>query len=238
MVDGEGEVVFRGLSPGVLHLYAHSAGSASDWVVHRLSEGDERETVELVLREKVRLSGKVVASQGPVPGALITLFPAADGSRAWQGRGVSEADGRFQVLVDRSATFASMAVFAPGFAARILPAPSNWSSEREITIPVSQESGDLLIHTRSLGDWAAGRSHLIHGGAALPLLSFIRDGRAVPREGGWHALPAMEPGSYTVCPEWQSPPGDCATGHLTAGGELSLSTREQSGADGRKESPR
>lgn len=238
--DGEGEVVFRGLSPGVLHLYAESADSTSDWVVHRLSEGEEGETVELVLREKVRLSGKVAAAQGPVAGALITLFPAsAEGSRAWQVKGVSEADGRFQVLVDRSAKFASLAVFAPGFAARILPAPSNWSPEREITIPVSQEGGDLLVHTESLGDWVARRSHLIHAGAALPLLNFIHDGRAVPREGGWHALPAMEPGSYTLCPEWQSPPGDCATGHLNAGGELSLSARERPGADGPgKESPR
>lgn len=237
--DEKGEVVFRGLSPGLLHLYAHQSDSASDWVVHRLSESDEGETLQLVLREKVRLSGKILAAQGPVSGALITLFPAAsEGSRAWQVRGVSEADGRFRVAVDKSARFASMAVFAPGFAARILPAPPDWSPDREIAIPVSQEGGDLLIHTGSLGDWAGKRSPLIHGGAALPLLNFIRDGRAVPRRTGWQALPAMEPGSYTLCPEWHSPPEDCATGYLAAGGELTLSTGEQPGAGAFEAGPR
>lgn len=223
--DGQGEVALEGLAPGLIQLYASQGKTASDWQLYDVSEDKEGPPARLVLRERLRLGGRVLSPEGPVPGALVILFPGPLGDlNAWVRRGISEADGRFEVSLERSSPRGSIALFAPGFAARLLPMPPTWTPDQEITLAASQAGGALRVNVDSLGKEAFTLGEVRHAGARLPLVHFMREGLARPDgDSGWYVLPSLEPGDYAICPNPASPPQQCASGQLSAGGELSLS---------------
>jgi hypothetical protein len=216
--DELGEVVLRGLAPGIVRLYAHYRSTASDSVVHSVAEDVDEPPVPLVLREKVHLVGYVVASEGPVPGALVAVFPEVG---AVVGRAVSDADGRFDVLLDHSFAGGGLAVFAPGFAARMMPAPPVGPSSPELRVDVDQEAGAVLVDVRGLAGREPFLSRLVHNGASLPLGIFLDLAGAARGSEGWVTLSMMEPGQYGFCPKPQDPSA-CTSGWLAVGGELKL----------------
>lgn len=221
--DGQGEVLLEGLAPGLVQLYASQGKTASDWQLYDVAEDREGPPARLVLRERLRLGGRVLSPEGPVPGSLVILFPGPLGDlNAWVRRGISEADGSFEVSLEKSFPRGSIALFAPGFAARLLPMPATWTPDQEITLAASQAGGALRVNVSSLGKEALTVSEVRHAGARLPLVDFVREGLARRDESGWYLLPSLEPGDYAICPGPASLPQQCASGQLSAGGELSL----------------
>ncbi|HVT61628.1 MAG TPA: carboxypeptidase-like regulatory domain-containing protein [Thermoanaerobaculia bacterium] len=219
--DELGEVVLRGLAPGTVRLYAHYRLTASEWVAHSVAEDVDEPPVPLVLREKVHLVGYVVASEGPVPGALVTVFPEP-AAGFLVGRAVSDADGHFDVLLDPPFTGGSVAVIAPGFAARMMRAPPLEPSSPDLRVDVDQEAGAVLVDIRGLADREPSLSRLVHNGASMPLGIFLSLGGATRGTEGWVTLSMMEPGQYAFCAKPQDPPAACASGWLTVGSELRL----------------
>lgn len=220
ITDESGELLVRGLGPGAVQVFAHKETASSDWLTPTLAEEAQDPPLSLVLREKVRLSGRIVAPEGPLPGARVLLVPAiAPGAEGWVGQGLSEADGRFQVLLDRYFPGGCLAVFPPGFAARLMPAPTLSPPPQDLAIPVSQEGGDLRVDGRDLGKQGLYTSQILHDGVRVPLWTFVREGRGVKDAEGWYTLSLLEPGSYSFCLE----AGACDSGFLAANGELKLS---------------
>jgi hypothetical protein len=221
--DRRGELALEGIVPGVVQLHARKDRSSSDWAVLTVTEDAETTPVELVLREKLRLTGQVVSPESPVAGALVTAFPhSSEGSRAWVGRAVSGADGAFELELDRSFPGGSLAIFAPGFAVRLMPMPTGWREGERLTIPVRQESGEVLVDLDGLGEDSLNRSRLRHSGGQLPLAPFLREGMAQRVEPRKVRVPRLEPGEYSLCPEAASPAGACAHGFLSSNGRLEL----------------
>ncbi len=226
LLTGEnGEATVQGISPGVVQLFAHGRPGASEWVLHHVTESAEAPPVELTLRERIRLTGRVLGPQGPVPGAVLTVIPdVASGRNAFHRRGVSAADGRFQVQLDRPFSGGSLAVFPPGFALQLRRLPAITTPEEELVVQVNQEGGDLVVELDDGESLFERGPYLSHGGARLPLAGALFEDWGSRQPGGFLALPALEPGEYVFCPDRDSPPAACASGFLPPRGELRLRT--------------
>jgi hypothetical protein len=183
------------------------------------------------LREKVRIKGRILAPEGPIAGARVTVSPNFEpGTEGFLGQGLSEADGGFEVLLDSSFPGGSLGVFAPGFAIRMMPVPALGRPLSDLVVPVSQEGGNLLLSGRA----SEITGHVLHAGARLPLFLFTREGRAASGDKEL-TLSLLEPGEYTFCPEEGGAPGGCVSGFLGADGELRLNASSHAaGAPGVK----
>lgn len=223
LTDEKGEATVHGIAPGFVQLFASGGQGASEWVIHHVSEDAEAPAVELTLRPRIRLNGRVLGPQGPVAGAVLTVIPdVLSGRNVWYRRGVSEADGRFQVLLDRPFPGGSLAVFPPGFALQLRRLPAIATSEEELVIQVNQDGGDVLVELDEGEDLFRQGPYLSRGGARLPLTGALAEDWGSRRPGGLLALPALEPGTYVFCPDRESPPADCVSGFLPPQGELRL----------------
>lgn len=169
LTDDKGEIELRGLVPGLVRLHARSEDRSSDWLTRTLAEGREEPPVQ-----------RFFPDLSVAPNALL-------------GRAVSEADGRFQLQLDRSSTAGSLAVFAPGFAVKLLPAPAGWQAGGELPIAVSQAGGNVVVDLDGLGRRALARVLLVHAGAHLPLAHFLREGHGSPRRRGPATSSARSP---------------------------------------------
>lgn len=222
--DGKGEVVLRGIVPGVVHLYAKKDEASSDWTVRTVAEDRDEGTVSLVLREKIRLAGQVVAAAGPVAGARVIVFSdIIPGARGWVERALSEADGQFQLRLDRSFSGGTLVLVAPGFAGRLVRLNPPASKDERLELTVDPTSGEALV---GLGPAGTLQAVLRHTGGQVPLWAFLQEGVARPAESDRFLLERLEPGDYALCPDRWSPPGACSTGTLPANGRLELTLPE------------
>ncbi|MDP9120012.1 MAG: carboxypeptidase-like regulatory domain-containing protein [Acidobacteriota bacterium] len=233
IADGKGEVTLRGLTPGLLYLFADAGSSSSEWVPHSLVEEADDPPVELRLRERLHVNGRVISAEGPIGGALVIVVPfVVSGGNAWQARALAEADGTFQLALDRPFPGGSLAVFAAGFATRLLAVPPTLSADRELLLQLSQESGNLEVDLAGFGGGGKRiRGWIVHQTAQLPLSAFLTEGVAQLHDKDDAALVSgLEPGDYLLCPDPFSLPARCAAGYLPAGGQLRLSLKNSRGA--------
>jgi hypothetical protein len=235
--DQEGRFELRGLLAGP--TLAEAKGGAdlvADPVVVDIRP--EKESLPIVLRAEPRLkvSGTVVSSAGPVGGARVKAMPV--GIPAISNRMLAtDSQGRFTLSVPPATRELQVTVSAPGFALRTLrlPVPEN----REIVLGLEQTAGTLVLEMDRGLDYSnpnAPTVVLLHGGA-LEWLSYLLNwattaGAQRQGEGGKWVVPAVEPGAYQAC--WVFPaerPGldfgitpsaRCVSGYLASNGELSL----------------
>jgi hypothetical protein len=244
-VEERGRFQLRGLAPGPLALVAEAEGDrSSERLVVQVPEDGEVEDLVLVAREQVRISGVVVSSTGPVPGARVKAAPA--GIRYLGVRTVTtDAQGRFEVSLPPAANEMLLAVAAPGFALRMLRLPI--PEDRQLAVGVEPAAGTLVVESEEVPD------RMQPGGPEI----FVFRGNAfegIPFLLGWAALhdpttssanraviPFLEPGEYQACfvlPAERPgldfgivPRQRCASGYLAPNGELTLKVpgKERSG---------
>jgi hypothetical protein len=171
------------------------------------------------------LRGVIRAIDGPVLGAA--LFATRPGDHRPIILSQVDPEGRFDIRFPAATADVMVAINAPGFAFRLARAPLG---DDEETFAVDQNGGSLSVDT------AASRSglrpYLMHNGASLPALAVARIAE-VPllanlTERVRFQIPAMEPGSYSLCwladersaPPAQAPP--CISGVLAPHGSLTL----------------
>lgn len=239
LTDTTGELEIWGLPPGTVSLIAKKRSQegsfSSDEAFVELVEDHQPPEVELVLRRNLRLRGRVLSTRGGVPGARIKAEPLnllMDVSTP-----TSDAEGYFEVDVPASAELVSFSVGAPGFAFRMLTLARDELESPQV-VQVAETAGSLVIELPSgfdLYDWQSPRVFLRHGHAIEGLLYLLTWARfhGVNAEDQRFVLPFMEPGEYAVCTlsiahrlallNGLLPQASCASGLLTAGGELTLS---------------
>lgn len=214
--DRDGRFEIDGLLPARLHVSAHDATRASEWLRVELAEETPTDSVRLVLRERTKVTGVVVSSDGPVPGAAIVGFSrgrAAPLDPFAQAR--SGPDGRFTVEVTAGTELLDLLVVPPGHDV-VLRRIS--LSSRPLAIEVARTDGRLVLQMFGPG------TTVFHAGAELPLdalASLLFPLGRIELDGrGELAIAGLEPGTYAACPEDRS--AGCASGHLAHGAELVL----------------
>ncbi|MCP4548010.1 MAG: carboxypeptidase regulatory-like domain-containing protein, partial [bacterium] len=236
-VDPEGRFEFRGLGPGTIRLTADAEGDRlSDEVTVEVVEDMRPAPVELIVRERITVRGRVVSGGAGMPEVRIQAWPAHLPLTIGGPIG-TDMEGRFELKLPKTTAEAAVNVLARGFALRMLRIPV--SPERELIIPVHSISGDLLLEFEAPPetDYRMGSTVVVlHNGSWMDLSV----------AGSWAALsgagpdlpankiliPDLEPGNYTVCavktPELarvimsNGAADGCVGGYLAPGGELAL----------------
>ncbi len=242
--DSMGEFSLRGLPTGRVALAAEWRDGEGTWSapaeIVSVADGGEAGPVDLVLRRKVRLSGRVVSPQGPVAGAVISAWPFG-GAPGVLGRAGSERDGTFTFDAPAESGPLVLVPRAPGFALRAFVRPVG---TEPLVLELSREAGTLEVVAPWLSDRKAMGLALAYfeDGIALPYGNLLARwamaegaGSAPPGDGAATIrIPALAPGRWEVCalPSYSlsfsfATGGDvprqaCAGGTLTNGATLRL----------------
>ncbi len=234
--DDDGHFEIRGLLAGPTLVEADAGDTlAADPVSIDVEGGEDSKSWILVARPRLRLSGIVTSAAGPVAGARITAAPA--GIPYVSARSVtSDAQGHFEIHLPRAASEMLLSVRSPGFAYRMLRMPVPES--RTFGVTLDQTGGTLVVEKEGEIDYMdpnAPTVGVLHGGSVDGLATLTGWALAAgisPKGSGRTVIPSLEPGTYQACllypAEWVGldfgivPRGRCASGTLTANGELVL----------------
>lgn len=231
--DPNGKFEAHGLAPGRYSIVAAGFLSESEPVNVELKEDQSHEPVRLVLQESHKLRGRVVSSQGGVPGARVQAR-AVDVEQMMAGMPPTDVNGDFVIAVPRNARLFDLTVAAPGFSyliRRVKPAG------RPLNLDVEQQGGTLVVLTDARQvPW------LVHDGATVPMpaVMYAWPVRTEERPDGSQqfVLPMMEPGSYAACiaepaqlgmfrTSAGQTGGRCIAGSLAAFGTVTLDLRSR-----------
>lgn len=228
--DDEGRFSARGLRPGPISIYAEQGELQTEFVQAAVPEEGTGPDLRLVLKRFRKLQGRVVSSNGGVPGALVHAWTAFSGQTAVNAaQSVTGPDGRFEVSLPDSSSLVSFAVLPPGYGMRLLTVLAQPGQSLEI--PVDPQGGTLVIETVENGPPPL----LVHNGTFLliPMLKTWSRLQGGPTSDPNRLLvPNVAAGSYSLCVgaaavsrlrEGGEPPAaSCASGVLNPNGELVL----------------
>jgi hypothetical protein len=259
--EDDGTFLFRGITPGPVWLVAREErGDGARQSAYTQVEIPARGTaapVELKLRERREVTGTVVGDGRPVVGARVTMTTDWDSlTRAASESAVTDADGRFRLVLPHHATRALAIVAPPPYALTVRLVELGEGSVADVILPVTV-GGTLEIDVRRAvpatdaavepprGGWLAWVD-----GLPLPpseLLGWARfAGVALDPASDRARIPQLAPGHYRACLFSSTdeavaalfgaapPNARCAEGFLPPGGLLRLELEEdtKSGATG------
>lgn len=187
--DGTFEI--HALAAGRLRVRAYGVKAASPAVDVEVVENGRTADIRLVVQPVVRLTGRVLSSSGPVPGAFVYAFPQPGGAIA-SPITTTGADGRYEVALPADTAEADVFVSAPSFATQFFRHRMTGSADLDLRL--TQASGTLVVEA---GD--VQRSLVHHRGAAVGLNLFAYHGAT--RTGSQLHIPNLEPGEYILCGE-------------------------------------
>jgi hypothetical protein len=239
--DGSFEI--RGLPSGPVRLSAEARSRkgrlVSDSTLTVLSEEQQAGPVELRLRKNKLVQGRVQSARGPVPGAVLEVFPlrpALPGGASVR----TDLQGSFEARVPEPAETVLAVVSPPGNGLKAFEVPLDG---RLAVLEVSREAGTLEISAGLTEEEARAQALqmiVAQNGLHLPwnlLLHWAQGHGERLRISEGLRIPSLAPGEYRVClvsraeliqrgPEGPSGlAGQCASGYLEAGGTLQLDLR-------------
>ncbi len=207
--DSDGSYSFRGLPVGRMAISAEHRDSEGAWSVPTgvvaLSDGQETGPIDLALRRKAKISGRVLSPSGPVARAVITAWPFA-GASGSLARAGSDLDGTFTIEAPPGSGPLVLVPRATGYGLRAFV---RTVGTEPLALELSAEAGTLEVATPWLAD----------GASASYTLAFFEDGIAVPYgnllarwamaqgvearpsgpEGTSVRVPGLAPGRWDVC---------------------------------------
>lgn len=231
VTGAEGTFDVRALPEGTAWLGAESKDRVSGRTLVTLLEDRAVGPIELSVRPLKELTGTVTSSQGPVPGAQVTIlsYPSGAGDAA-----TTDDAGGFRIKVPESATRLVAIVSAPGFALRAFPASAEGVP---LALAVSEAGGDLEVSLPWNPEEFLEKGRVLvffQNGLPLPAnipFQWAYD-QGQPREikGRTFRIPNVAPGDYRVCLVIQGNPMDvvpaeadaCDAGTLAPGATLTL----------------
>jgi Carboxypeptidase regulatory-like domain len=240
--DIRGEFSIEGQSPGSYSVEATSGNRSSDLARVELVEGLLPPRLDLVLADRRRFVGKVLAGNQLLEGANVLGFPTgANGGLSTTAvpQAHSGIDGTFQLDLPRDTTRVRLVVTELGFALAVT------------NVELAEHSGPVVVNLQQASGTVTIRpSQAKREGKSLPLI--LIDGQPVdfPLLLGWAqangavagpdevvSMPALPPGNYAYCeflPDElflvlagaaMPASGSCSEGYLSSGGVLTLSAR-------------
>jgi protocatechuate 3,4-dioxygenase beta subunit len=199
----EGRFEVRGLEAGTVTVRAEQAAADSDWVTVFLKQGGDPVKVRLTLRKKTLLSGRVVASGRPVPGARLVAWSAASFGGLPDATTRTGVDGSFELRIPGRAAEEMLAVEAAGFSRRAMRVAVQ--AERPIDVPVSQVGGTLIVsfaEPPTYTDPMFSGYVVLHAGVVEDYFGLEIWGRrhdGDPEGADQFEIHALEEGEYTIC---------------------------------------
>ncbi|NOZ95599.1 MAG: carboxypeptidase regulatory-like domain-containing protein, partial [Acidobacteria bacterium] len=192
----DGTFVFRGMEAGRYMVSATDGLRRSRSEPVELRKGGDVTGLRLVLEDTRHVTGVVLGTAGPVPGA--TVMAVAPG-QAMASPVTTGADGGFELDVREPAAVATLMVAPPGYCAQLSRLGSVLQGDRAV-IRVGQACGGIAV------DGLVGNIHgalLVSGdGAAFPIDFFVMwdhmNGVSF-QEGNRVRLAHLAPGRYRVC---------------------------------------
>lgn len=220
--DRDGHFRIRGFAPGPVAVMAESADQrASDSMELSIGEGGSAE-VTLVVRENIKLRGRVLADGQPVLGATVEItIVDRSGQRGAGHRAVTNHLGAFQVSSHEG--FAYDVVVSSPYHAVSIQRVDKARIESGADLAIAAVGGSLRIGMEGVSGTlpeSAGFPTIRHRNGEVALGTLMGHARLSTVD---HSLVLghLEPGHYTLC---QTVAGArrCLEGHLVAGGELAL----------------
>ncbi len=231
--EADGSFAFVGQGYGGYQIQAVGSEHRQSGIERlRLSDDGPDATVELVLQDQRQIRGRVVSPEGRgIPGARLEAVPpyGAGTSSFLIPTASTDAEGNFVLDLPPGGSWPGAAVLAPGYALAVEPIPPE-TEGGQWTIPVAQEGGGTLVLTglaRSTGQ-AFPRTTLNHqwllGYGLLASWALLQGTEAGPDS---LVLPNLPSGSYRICIPRRAAEGDCPTGFLSPGGQLTIELEEE-----------
>jgi hypothetical protein len=247
--DETGGFDFRGLPEGIAYAGATLSSVDGEWMSDRISlflhDDEDVGPLEVRMRKEAKLSGLVESSQGPVPGAgvsVLSIRPSLMGGDSVR----TDVDGTFTAHVAAPTELADVIVSAPGYALKAFPvAVDPNAAQAPQALLMEPQGGEIQIlfppSPEDLGKNAVSL-WVFQNGLPLPQGNLYQwasgHGQAPPEVSGKGrkslTVPELAPGEYRAClasqavivpweaSGWTAPLAKCATGTLTAGGALRL----------------
>ncbi len=232
LTDEDGRFEFNGLveGPHLLSAQGHG-GLQSDQVVVTIGPGAAAPAVQLVVRERLAVNGRVVSPDGVVPGARIKATPAqAPIGMVPVVR--SDSEGGFALLLPAGTAEVSLSVDAAGFAFKTFRTAV--SPGAPLNVVLDRLGGKLVLEVPRSGNppRAAPPIFIAHRGSVENVHYLLEADGAAVNEAGQMILPQMDAGSYAACAATPAdyallmrgvfPEQRCVTDTLAPGGELLL----------------
>lgn len=230
--DESGAFELAGATFGTYELQTEDRQGRQSAVVRAvLSEEQPKAEVQLVVRSKGRITGRVVSPFGPVPGAAVHAVPT-DQEFLHTVAVVTNTEGAFELSLPAGTTAIDVTVSAPGFATKMMHVDG---ARNGLTIAIDQNGGAVELEIPQFGDdVAALHPVLVTRGAAIfvqgiPGVQFVA-GEAAGNLRATHSF--LAPGEYRLClasirelPQLRAGGGGrCSRGNLAPFGTLRLST--------------
>lgn len=258
--EDDGTFHFLGITPGPVWLVARDGRDdgirQSAYTQVEIPTRGTAAPVELKLLERREVTGTVVGEGRPVVGARVTMATDWDNlTRAASESAVTDADGRFRLVLPRHATRALAIVAPPPYALTVRLV--QFGEGADFILPVTAAGGTLEIDVRRAApvtDAAAGppRGGWLAwvDGFPLPMIELLGWARQVGARmdptSDRASIPQLAPGYYRACLFSSAdeavaallgatpPDARCAEGLLPPGGLLRLELEEgsESGATG------
>lgn len=244
--DGSFEI--RGLPAGAVRLSAEARSAegrlVSDSILTALGEDSQTGPVELRLRKNKRFQGRVQSARGPVPGAVLEVFPlrpALPGGASVR----TDLQGSFEARLPEPTDTVLAVVSPPGNGLKAFEVPIDG---KPAVLEVSRETGTLVISAGLSEEEARAQALqviVVQNGLHLPwnlLLHWAQGHGERLRVSNGFRIPHLSPGEYRAClvprvelvqrgPEGpNSLGGQCASGYLEAGGTLRLDLARHGGS--------
>lgn len=219
--DEDGRFEVLGLVPDTIEITASARGLASDTFPVQIREGETIE-IEIEIRERVPLRGRLVSSFADQAGAVLLVHPDA----GYSFEATTLRDGRFELPLGPDVSRVDLAVIPPVggvFLHRLHPEAG--SPDR--VLEVGRATGTLVfpdVATLLLGGAGGKRHYLFYDGVGLPADALIKKmiQRMAPHPSGGMALPSMAVGTWSLCKGPDPTHPDCQRAQLFEGAEIML----------------
>lgn len=200
VADSEGRFKLRGIKPGTYKIEASYGALKSPLETVQVSEADATPLLQLVLRKRWRLEGRVVSGSNPVPAAMIWAVPyTAQGTYASTSAPNTRSmiDGSFTIGVSDDAVMVRLVTMAPGHTIQASTATQRQDTyQDDLVIDLAAEGGNLHLSRM------AQRGVVFINGAPISI-GFLTQWAAIngqpPVPGEDIMVPAMPAGEYIFC---------------------------------------
>lgn len=217
--DEDGRFTFRGIAEGVATVSAETEDAASDMATVSVSETTATPSLELVLRRRAKVRGRVLGSDGRgLPGVRVeaTVFRDGLGLSQRVPGAVTDVEGSFLLELPAESTHFQVTAYPPGYT--LTPLAVQPRSEEPLVIRPEPVGGSLTLQLAEPPDLRTPdpKPVLVHNGRIVSFVEILQwaqiMGQALGSTTTELRIPSLPVGGYRVCRARQGPFPEAAGG--------------------------